>query len=378
MPHATSPLPLALCITELNVGGAERCLTELATRIDRGRFTPVVYALAARATGANPPLISQLESAGVETHFLGGRGIADLPLVIYRLTRLLKRQRPAVLQSFLFHANVVSRWAAWRAGVPHVLSGVRVAERGAAWHLWLDRATRGLVERYVCVSQDVADFTRVHLRLPKERVAVIPNGIDWSRFADAAPLNLAELGLPPGRRWITYVGRLEPQKGVVELVEHSREWLDRLPEHDLLIVGAGPLLAELRMAAARLGVGSRMHFVGFRGDVAEIMQASELVVLPSYWEGMPNVILEAMAAGKAVVATAVEGVSELLGDVAAAQTAPPADYSALAARMVELANDGAARARLAAANQSRAKGFAWDVMVAAYERLFMEVAGSRR
>lgn len=337
----------------------------------------MVYALSARPAAEKSSLVAQLESAGVELHFLGGRGATDLPRVMNRFVKLLKRQQPVILQSFLFHANVVSRWAGWRAGVPHVLSGVRVAERGAAWHLWLDRATRGLVERYVCVSHDVAEFTRVHIRLPAERVAVIHNGIDWSRFAETPPLNMAELGLPSGRRWITYIGRLEPQKGVAELIEHSRQWLDPLPQHDLLMVGAGPLQAQLQATAERVGVGARIHFIGWRRDVPELMQTSELVVLPSRWEGMPNVILEAMAAGKAVVTTAVEGVRELLADGAAAQSALLGDYAAFAARIVELATDGATRERLGKANQLRAKAFGSDAMVAAYEQLFANLVNDR-
>lgn len=357
------------------MGGAERCLTELAIRLDRRRFSPQVYALSARP--ARSSLVAQLESAGVEPHFLGGCGVEDLPKVVSRLARLLRRQRPAVLQSFLFHANVVSRWAGWWASVPHLLSGVRVAERGDAWHLWLDRATRGVVERYVCVSQDVAEFTRVRLGLSAERVAVIPNGIDWRRFAEATPKNFAELGLPHGRRWIAYIGRLEPQKGVAELVEHSRRCLAQLPDYDLLLVGDGPLRAQLERDARRAGAASRVHFVGWRDDVPQIMQASEMVILPSRWEGMPNVILEAMAAGKPVVATATEGVVELLGEGAAAQSVPAGDYDSFAQRIVELAADDAGRRRLGAANQLRARSFSWESMVAAYEQLFEQVAGRR-
>lgn len=369
-----SPLPLALSITELDMGGAEQCLAELALRLDRQRFTPVVYALSARPARPSP-LIELLESVGVELHFLGGRRAADLPLVISRFVRLLQRQRPVILQSFLFHANLVSRWAGWRAGVPHMLSGVRVAERGALWHLWLDRATRCLVERYVCVSGDVAQFTRARMRLPAERVAVIPNGIDWRRFAAAKPKDLTELALPPGRRWIAYIGRLEPQKGVSELIDLSRQVLARLPNHDLLLVGEGPLKAQLQRDVLGGGFASRIHFAGWRGDVPQIMQGCELVVLPSHWEGMPNVILEAMAAGKAVVATAVEGVCELLGEYAARQTVAAGDYPSFLERMIDLARDDAERRRLGAANQSRAKSFGWEAMVDSYERLFEQIAG---
>jgi glycosyltransferase involved in cell wall biosynthesis len=377
-PDLGEPLRLALCITELDIGGAERCLVELATRLDRRRFAPVVYALSPCPRLDQRSLWPQLQAAGVETHFLGAERAHHLPLAVRRLTTLLKQQRPSVLQSFLFHANFVGRLAAWRAGVPHVLSGVRVAEQGVGWHLRLDRATRRLVDRYVCVSRSVADFTRARLRLPEECVVVIPNGIDVERFASARPADLTSLGVPAGRRAVTSIGRLERQKGVVELIEHSRSWMKRFPSHDLLVVGTGPLEAPLRALAEQSEIASRIHFAGWHADVPEILKASDLLVLPSRWEGMPNVILEAMAAGRAVVSTDVEGVRELLGDVANEQVVPKGNYVALAERVDSLLADEPTRRRLGDANQRRADDFTLDKMVRAYEMLFLDMTNAPR
>lgn len=346
---------------------------ELATRIDRGRFTPVVYVLSPQPSPERSSLLAQLELAGIETHFLGARGAGHFPRTVRRLAKLLQRQRPIVLQSFLFHANLVSRCAARLAGVPHVLSGVRVAERGSRWHLWLDRATRVLVERYVCVSQDVARFTGLRLRVPRERIVVIPNGVDCDRLANTAPADLTALGLPPGRKAVLYVGRLEPQKGVTELIQHSPRWLAKLPEHDLLLVGAGPLDDHLKQLARRLGVAERVHFAGWRAEVPAVIRASDLVVLPSRWEGMPNAVLEAMAAATAVVSTDVEGVRELLGDAAEGQIVAAGDYEAFSERIVTLILDDRERAGLAAHNALTAKQFGLQTMVSAYERLFTEL-----
>jgi glycosyltransferase involved in cell wall biosynthesis len=351
---------------------------ELATRIDRRRFSPIVYALSPPPSLHQRSLLPQLQTAGIETHFLGAQGIRHLSAAVRRLTKLLQQQRPDLVQSFLFHANVVARWAAWRAGGPHVLSGVRVAEHGAAWHLWLDRATTQLVHRYVCVSRAVADFTRSRLRLAEDRVVVIPNGIDYERFASAEPADLTAFGLPPGRRAVTYIGRLERQKGVAELIEHSREWLARRPEHDLLVVGAGPMEPLLKSLVERSGIASRVHLAGWRSDVPEILRASDLFVLPSHWEGMPNVILEAMAAGRPVVSTDVEGVRELLGDAAGEQVVAKGDYVAFAERIDSLLADEPARRRLATVNQVRAKNFTWDKMVRAYEELFLDLTHAAR
>ncbi len=367
-----------MCITELDIGGAERCLTELASRLDRRRFSPVVYALSQAPAPGGRSFWPQLEAAGIETHFLGATGAWHLPAAVGRLTKLLRQQQPDLLQSFLFHANFVGRWAAWRARVPRVLSGVRVAEQGVGWHLRLDRATSRLVDRYVCVSRAVADFSRSRLGLAENRFVVIPNGIDVERFTAAIPIDLTRLGLPAGRRAVTYIGRLETQKGVAELLESAPRWFAKLPAHDLVIVGTGPKETDLRALAERLGISSRVHFTGWRSDVTEVLKASDLLVLPSRWEGMPNVILEAMAAGRAVVSTDVEGVGELLGGAATEQLVPRGDYGVLAARIAALAADDAALQRLGTANQRRVQEFSWDKMVRAYEKLFLDLTDAAR
>ena len=125
---------------------------------------------------------------------------------------------------------------------------------------------------------------------------------------------------------VTFVGRLEKQKGVNWLIESAPLWLAELPDCHLLLVGDGPMRATLESAAAASGLGERIHFAGWRADVPEILAASDLLVLPSAWEGMPNVVLEAMASRRPVVATDVEGVRELLGPGADLQTVPYERY----------------------------------------------------
>lgn len=365
-----------MCITELDVGGAERCLVELATRLDRRRFAPVVYALSAEPAPATPSLVPRLREAGIETHFLGGRRASHFPLIVRRLSRLLRTQQAELVQSFLFHANLAARLAGRRAGVPHILSGIRVAEHSARWHLRLDRLTARLVDRYVCVSQSVADFSRDEAGLPGEKLVVIPNGIDVDRYQRAEPLELTLLGLGAGRRAVTFVGRLDQQKGLLDFLRQSPRWLERFSMHDLLLVGAGPQEAELRTQADTLAIASRVHFAGWRDDVPRILRASDLFVLPSHWEGMPNALLEAMAAGLPVVATDVEGVREVLGEGATRQTAPRGDAQTFCEQIIALLGDRTLAERLGGDNQRRARDFSWQTMVDAYQRLFDEMSRS--
>ncbi len=376
-------IKVALCITDLELGGAERCLVELATRLDRSRFCPVVYALGPRPCpfggGNSSPTdgmpqtscVSALENAGVELHCLGARGIRHVFRVIRGLKRLLAAQRPQLIQTFLFHANIAGRIAARRAGVGKVVSGIRVAQRRPRWRLWIDRRTEGLVDRHVCVSRSVAQFAEQYAALPAEKLTVIPNGVDLQRFPASQPADLEPLGIGPGRQVVTFVGRLDRQKGLTWLIDSADKWLSRLPDCDLLLLGKGPQRAKLQRMCRQKGISDRVHFAGWRTDVPEILAASRLLVLPSAWEGMPNVVLEAMAARLPVVAADVEGVRELLGPAAEAQTVPHGDSANLANKIVEFIQNGPTAAELGGENRRRAEeNFSWTRMVTAYEQLW--------
>ncbi|MHB1035908.1 MAG: glycosyltransferase [Pirellulales bacterium] len=369
----TSPAPirLALCITELDFGGAERCLVELATRLARSRFEPVVYCLGPRPQADESSLAARLEAAGIEVHCLGARSSWQFVPIVRRVAQLLAAQRPEILQTFLFHANVVGPLAARRSGVPHVVTGIRVAERRSRAYLWLERLAARRAERHVCVSRSVAEFSHAQGRLPAERLVVIPNGIDVDRYPARSAVDLTGLGLPPNRRAVTYVGRLDRQKGVRWLVETAPQWLAQLPNHDLLLVGNGPEQPALVALSEKLGVASRIHLSGWRSDVPEILRASNLLVLPSAWEGMPNVVLEAMASGLPVVATDVEGVRELLGPAAEAQVVPGGNSQEFSERIVAIASNPELAASLGQENRCRAeREFSLAKMVAAYEGLY--------
>jgi starch synthase (maltosyl-transferring) len=368
-------LPIALCATDLDVGGAERCLVEVASRLDRQRFCPVVYALGPRPTDDDASLFPALEAAQIEVHCLGARRKSAILPTVGRLTRLLAAQQPRLVQTFLFHANIVGRIAARRAGVPYVVSGIRVAER-RRWHLWTDRLTDRLVDRHVCVSRAVAEFAEKTARLPTGKLVVIPNAIDLGRYPTPKAADLSPLGIPAGQPVVAFVGRLDRQKGLPWLLNTAASWLGRLPGCHLLLVGKGPLKAQLERICRRSGIAARVHFAGWRADVPEILAASSLLVLPSVWEGMPNVVLEAMASRLPVVATRVEGVAELLGPATDEQTVDYGDSQALSEKLVKYVENRESAAELGAKNRGRVvEHFGIERMVRAYEDLWTSLVG---
>ncbi len=299
---------VAFCITELDPGGAERALFEIVTRLDPQLWTAKVFCL-----GPETELAQLLREQGIETVCFGARHVYQFGVVWY-LARQLKAFRPAVLQTFLFHANIMGRLAGWWAGVPVILSGLRVAERAKRWHLWCDRWTSRMVQYHVCVSEGVRTFAIEQGRLRPETLRVIPNGVDAERFANATPMELSQFGIPANTWTLVTVGRLTPQKGHEDLIRAVVPLLKEERRMHLLIVGEGPERNSLEGLADSCGVREQIHFPGFQANIPGILRSCQAFVLASRWEGMPNALLEAQAAGLPCIATDVEGVREVLED----------------------------------------------------------------
>lgn len=329
------PVRIAFCITELDVGGAERAMATLVTGLDRTRWSPHLFCL-----GPDTPLASDIQNAGVPVTCLNARGRFDIG-VVWRLRKALRDFRPELLQTFLFHANIAGRIAARGAGIAHVVAGVRVADREHRWHVALERATRGWVSHHVCVSEGVATFVRERMKVPAAEVSVIPNAIDVSVLRNAEAYDWGKLGIPAGATVILNVGRLVPQKGQDLLID-AISALHKGGRHEVhvVIAGEGPSRSDLHGQSRRLGIEKHVHLIGASAEVPALLAAADLFVLSSRWEGMPNVVLEAMAAACPVVAADVEGVSELLGEDERGLRIRPDDSDALAQGIRTVLNAG--------------------------------------
>lgn len=363
---------LALCITELDLGGAERMFCELAAGLDRDRFSPVVYSLMPKPREPANSCLPILEKAGIPVEFLDMKGTRSFLAGLGKLTRHFRTQRPQVVQSFMFHANFLARLAAARTGIRNVFSGIRVAEKDSPWRLRLDRWTDRWVEKHVCVSRSVMEFAEKTAKLPKEKLVCIPNGIDPAPFIGAAKADLGGIEIVPDSKKAICIGRLHPQKGIDRLLEL---WAGlKLFDWELLVVGDGPEREKLfaqRDSIPDPAARSRVHFLGRRGDIPELLAASHLLVLPSRWEGMPNVVLQAMAAGLPVLASRCEGVAELLGERFDPQSWDFDSAEMFYERFSNLSADVVLRSELGRKNRVRvAENFSIKSMLDAYQNLW--------
>lgn len=357
---------LAFCITDLDPGGAERALYHLVTRLDPARWEPAVFCLTSGGL-----LATQLQAAGIPVHVLDVAHAWQIPGAIWRLRNLLREWQPALVQTFLFHGNFVGRLAAWGAGAPLVISGIRVAEQRAKGHLWLDRWTQSLVNFHVCVSEAVAEFSASRGKLPREKLLVIRNGVEFERFAQAEPAALAEFGIPPGSQVVMSVGRLDPQKGLRTLIAAAQPLCARYATLHLLIVGEGAQRSELERELTHRQLTERVHLAGWRGDVPRLLRAAHLFVLPSLWEGLPNAVLEAMAAGLPVICSRVEGASELIEDRQSGILVSPGAADELRAAIAAALDDPVFAGHIAAGGQQRVREkFTWEGMAQQYAALY--------
>jgi starch synthase (maltosyl-transferring) len=374
-PWPARPVGVALVITDLDVGGAERALTALATRLDPSRWRVGVFGLSGPGE-----LAEVIRGAGLPCECLGVSR-HDPARAVARLASSLRRFRPELIQSFLFHANIAARLAAPWAGRPRpwVLGGVRVAERQRRWHLLLDRWTSRLVAGEVCVSRGVLAFSRDVGGLDPARLTVIPNGIDPAPIDAAEPVPRATIGVPDDAHLALCVGRLDPQKGLRDLLDAAGRVIARRPGWHLVLAGDGPERDRLiGTIEARADLRDHVRWLGRRDDVPGLLKSADVLVQASHWEGMPNTVLEAMAARRAVVGTAVEGTEDLVIPGETGWLVPPRDPAALAQALAAAAEDPDRCRRYGEAGRLRVeREFSLAAVVAAYERLWAGVLGLR-
>jgi glycosyltransferase involved in cell wall biosynthesis len=361
-------------IDSLGPGGAERSLAAMAPAYARRGVELDVAFLIDR-----PGVHADLEAAGARLFPLAGHfGRAGWA---WRAERLIAARRPDLVHTTLFEADVAGRIGASLARVPVVSSLVNVAygaDHAAApgvrrWkvqgaHL-VDAATARRVVRFHANTRYVADVMAPRLHVPRDRLEVIPRGRDPERLGRRDPQRRARvragLGVPQETQLLVAVARQEHQKGLDALLEALPGVLGRTRGVRLVVAGRdGNQTPLLRATVRRLGLEGTVAFLGPRDDVADLLAAADTVVIPSRWEGLSNVLIEAMALEAPVVASDLPTLEDAATDGDTAILVPPADPVRLAAAIVAtLADPAAARARAERARERFLQRFTIDRVV---------------
>lgn len=360
----------ALVIPGLDrIAGAEQQVMLLAKGLSRRGWRVSVVALSGNGGAA----ATELRTADVAFTALEMRkGLAD-PRGWLRFHRWLRRERPDVVHAHLRHAAWLARWSRLAAPVPLVVDTLHSSATGKLGRRIGYRCSRWLPDHVTAVSEAAAQSHRA-AGMVSDRLSVIANGIDvqqWQPNAAARHQVRQELGIGNQFLWLA-VGRLEPVKNYPELLN---AFAHVEPMGQLVILGTGPLEAELKQMAFALGLNQRVHFAGFRTDVARWMQEADGMVLASRYEGLPMALLEAGACAVPAVATDVPGTREVIVNGETGWLAPPNHPAALAAAMNRLmrapANERCEMGQRA--RQHVMRNFSMDTVLDRWETLYADL-----
>jgi glycosyltransferase involved in cell wall biosynthesis len=339
-------ISVALFSNELSLGGAEQHILTLLRGLDRSCFR--LHLICAPELAAQ---INEMVPADVTLIPLELRRVTQLSAAT-RLGNVLKRRRVDILHSHLFYASLFASPIGKLCGVPVVVETPHLREawrRGWKACYAIDRVVGHFVDYYIAVSSANAEYLIREKRIPASKVTVIHNGCNVCRFhpAHSAPVLLkTSLGIGHHDPVLMIVARLEIQKGHGVLFEALKIVRRDYPRLHLICVGEGSIREELEAQVLALGLKGWVHFVGFQSAVADWLALGDVIVLPSLWEGLPIVALEALAAAKAVVATSVDGTPEVVIHEETGMTVPPGDRFQLARAIRQLIGDPDLRSRL--------------------------------
>ena len=367
-----TPVVLAELAGSASYGGGERYLELLFGRLDRTRYRAMLIC-------PEPgPFVGRMKERGVETHLVHLAPLFN-PLALWRLTRLLRQKRVTILQTHGARANFYGRIAGRLAGVPVIISTVHNSLKDyevrslRRWlYAFLLRLTLPLVHRIVCVSEANRRDLIEECPAASAKAYTVYNGVDPSAFPSQLDRQTVrqKFGITQGPVLVT-IARLTEQKGHRYLMQALPRLLQTWPQLCCMFVGEGELRDALHHMAIDLGVEQACRFMGVREDIADILAAVDVVVLPSLSEGFPFVLLEALAMGCPVVASRVNGIPELIENQKTGLLVSPRDPHALMVAIREVLSNPTAASKMGAEGRAVVRErFTVDCMVANTTAIF--------
>jgi glycosyltransferase involved in cell wall biosynthesis len=348
--------------------GVKRLFSWMIPRFDPQRFNVSLVSLRKKDLSEET-----LESLGVDITYLE-RSKFD-PLTLPAMLRIVDRKQIDVLHLHGYGATTFGRLAGALRGIPTIVHEHANLTDTPWFQKVADRLLEPATDIALAVSRSTADFVINARLIPASKVKVVYLGVpleEFSRPRTAEEIAAArrELGIAPGQFAVGTITRLHDSKGNSYLVDAAAQVVRERPSARFFLVGEGPLLGDLKAQAAALDLGDRFVFAGFRRDVAGTLSAFDLSVFPSLWEGTPITAFEALAMGKAIVATDADGLLDILTPDADALIVPKRNAAALADKIVWLIDRPAERARLSAAARQAGRQYDIDLFVRKMERLY--------
>ncbi len=354
---------------DLAIGGLQQVVVNICRFIDKDLFDVSVLCL--RDLGEFVP---EVEAMGIKVILIPQRETTDY-LSFLKVAKVLRSEKTDVIHTHNTHPFVDGTVGALLSGVKTIVHTDHARDfPDKLRYMFSEWLMSQFAYKVVGVSEHTSENLMRYEKISPRKIMSIPNGIDGSRFRIALDRRKKrkELGIE-GDGFIIGLGvRLTQQKGITHLLDAMKTVVKRHPGTTLVIAGNGPLKADLERKAASLGIGGSVMFLGPRLDIPELLNLFDLYVLPSLWEGLPMVLLEAMAAGCPIVCTDVGGVSAAVTHEHNGLLVRPADPDALSSAIISLLSDEEKRARFAANGLKRfQESFSADIMTRKYERIYL-------
>ncbi len=386
-----SPVTVVHIITKMELGGAQRNTLYTVQHLDSKRFRLFLLTgpggellTEARACAGYRLIPDMIRQISLVRDF---KALLQIRSELVRIMADGPSDAPVIVHTHSSKAGIIGRWAAWLAGVRIIVHSVH----GFGFHDFqkapvrlmyqvLERLTSRITKKFIVVSEAnritgeaVGIFTR-------DAACLIRSGIDidsFSRIPDDAQAVRRELGIPQDAPLVTMVACFKPQKAPLDYVRACAAVHRRYPQACFLLAGDGELREQIEAEVAALGLEKNFFLPGWRRDVAAVLHASTIAVLSSYWEGLPQVVPQACAAGLPIVATRVDGTPEVVHDGVNGFLVTPGDVELLAEKISCLLERPVEARAMGAIGETMVAEFDINVMVRAQEDLYLELAGRR-
>jgi len=333
--------------------GPERQMLQLAKHMKREGFQLEILLLY-RRRGAMPlvhPLIEEARNHGLEAEQLGGKAKLS-PRDVSYISQQLKRERFSLIHTHDYKANILGGIAAKLAGVESIATVHLHTETTHRLRLYkiIDLLALRFFPKVITVSESLRQYLIAN-GLSPQKVVTVHNAVDLETFASGVSLYNDKalrnrLGIGSDQPIVSTIGRLTSQKGHRYFLESAKRILEVLPETRFLIIGDGPLRDEFEGLSLSLGIAQAVRFLGYRQDIATLMSTSDVITMPSLREGLPYVLLEALALARPVVGTRVGGIPEVVKHGETGFLVPPKDSESLAKAIIQLLRNPEEAARL--------------------------------
>lgn len=336
-------------ITKLELGGAQQNTLHTVSHLDKERFIPILI------TGSEGLLVDDAKKLGIEAYFLPSlvreiNPVKDITalLDIRRLLLSIKRssQSPIIVHTHSSKAGIIGRWAAYLSGIPviiHTFHGYgfndyqSLLKKGL--FIFLERLTARITTKFIAVSKNNIEKGINAGIFKYDDVELIRSGIDIGEFKDVAidkAKKKQELEIEPDKPLVGMIACFKPQKAPLDFIKAAHIVHQKMPDVRFIVAGDGELRPAMEELINSLGMKDKIKLLGFRRDIPEIMKCLDVFVLTSLWEGLPRVILQAMAAGVPVVATAVDGSSEVVRNGINGFLVKPGDVEGIAEKIIDI------------------------------------------